>query len=107
MKMAKATKDDIHRTVRFMQFIEEYLDYGTHTPENEEIEEESIELTEETFVEKLRELWGGRFRPNGVDCAWGRVVWGCDVLIDNVCDPNADTLEWKPEYAAKLAATEG
>ena len=32
-------------------------------------------------------------------------MFGCDILIDNVCDPNADTLEWKPEYAEKLAAS--
>lgn len=103
MKMAKASKDDIDRCCKFFQFVEEFMEYGTHTPQNDEYEEESIDLTDEAFVERLRTMWGGRFRPNGVDCAWSRVVFGCDILIDNVCDPNADTLEWKPEYAAKLA----
>jgi hypothetical protein len=104
MKMAKASKDDIQRCIKFFQFLEEFMEYGTHTPENDECEEDSIDLSPEEFTEKLRELWGGRFKPAGVDCAWTRVVFGCDILIDNVCDPNADTLEWKPEYAEKLGA---
>ncbi|MBL8815993.1 MAG: hypothetical protein JNL58_08170 [Planctomyces sp.] len=103
MKMAKASKDDIEKTIKFFQFIEEFMEYGTHTPENHDAEEESIDLTDEDFVERLRAFWGGRFQPAGVDASWRRVVFGCDVLIDNVCDPNADTLEWKPEYAEKLA----
>ncbi|TWU15051.1 hypothetical protein [Allorhodopirellula heiligendammensis] len=102
MKMARASKDDLDRMIAFMQFIEEFMDYGTHTPQNDEYEEESIELTDEGFAERLRELWGRRFGHHGVDIAWSRVVFGCGVLIDNVCDPNADTLEWKPELAAKI-----
>ena len=104
VKMAKATKDDIERCRKFFQFVEEFFEYGTHTPESDEFEEESIDLTDEDFVGRLREMWGGRFRPAGVDCSWSRVVYGCDILIDNVCDPNADTLEWKPEYDEKLGA---
>ncbi len=102
MKMARASKDDLDRMIAFMQFIEEFMDYGTYTPENDEVEEESIDLTDEAFVERIRELWGRRFGHHGVDGAWARVVFGYGVLIDNVCDPNADTLEWKPELAAKL-----
>ncbi len=106
MKMAKADADDFQRCIRFFQFIEEFMEYGTHTPENDDVEEESIDLDDEKFVEMLRKMWGGRFKPAGVDCAWSRVVFGCQILIDNVCDPNADTLEWKPELAALLAAAE-
>ncbi len=106
VKMAKASKDDIDRCRKFFQFVEEFMEYGTHTPENDEVEEDSIDLTDEMFVEKLREMWGGRMvRRPGVDTSWNRVVWGCDILIDNVCDPNSDVLDWKPEYAEKLAAS--
>lgn len=105
VKMAKASKEDIQKTIAFFRFIEEFMEYGTHTPENDEVEEESIDLSDEDFVERLRAMWGCRFKPAGVDCSWSRVVFGCDILIDNVCDPNADTLEWKPEYAEKLAAS--
>lgn len=34
----------------------------------------------------------------------GRVLYGYRVLVDNACDPNADTLEWKPEIAAAMEA---
>lgn len=107
MKMAKATKDDIQKTIEFFRFIEEFMEYGTHTPENEETEEESIDLTDEQFVERLRKLWGGRFRPVGVDCAWSRVVFGCDMLINNACDPDADTLELRPDWAKLIAEPDG
>jgi len=106
MKMAKADKDDFEKVIAFFRFIEEFMEYGTHTPENDEEEEESIELDAEKFVEMLRKMWGGGFKPAGVDCSWCRVVFGAQLLIDNVCDPNADTLEWKPQYAALLAAAE-
>jgi hypothetical protein len=101
MKMAKASKEDIQKTIDFFRFIEEFMEYGTHTLENEETEE-SIELDEQKFVEMLRELWGGRFKPPGVDCSWSRVVLGCDILIDNVCDPELDYLEWHPDFKKAL-----
>lgn len=103
MKIAKASKEDIDRCVKFFQFVEEFMEHGTHTPEGSE---DTIDLEDEQFIERLRKLWGGRFEPPGVDCSWRRVVFGCDILIDNVCDPDADTLEWKPELAAKLGEEE-
>ena len=103
MKMAKASSDDVDKVIAFFHVIEEYMDYGTHTPENPDVEEESIDLDPERFVELLRERWGRRFGPCGVDAAWSRVVHGYQVLVDNCCDPNAETLEWKPEIAEKLA----
>lgn len=107
MKMAKASKDDIRKVIEFFRFIEEFMEYGTHTPDNEEIEEDSIDLTDEKFVEMLRALWGGRFKPAGVDCMWSRVVFGCDMLIDNCCDPDVDVLEWKPELAQLIDPPDG
>lgn len=48
------------------------------------------------------EKLGEWVRKNHVWC--GRVVYGFGVVVDNACDPNADTLEWKPEIAAAIAA---
>jgi hypothetical protein len=28
---------------------------------------------------------------------WRRVVWGCEILIENCCDPNLDYLALRPE----------
>lgn len=107
VKMAKASPDDIQKVREFFQFLEEYFEYGTHTPESEEFEEESVDLTPEQFVELLGRKWGGRFKPAGVDAAWSRVVFGCEILIQNVCDPDADTLEWKPSIAKQIEPPEG
>lgn len=107
MKMAKASEDDFQKTIEFLQFIDEWMEYGTCTEKSDgddDDDHEPVKLTEEQFVERLRKMWGGRFRPPGVDCSWSRVVHGAKVLIDNVCDPDADTLEWKPELRAKLQA---
>lgn len=100
MKMAKASKDDIQRCILFFQFVEEYFEEGTHTPSDTD---EPERLTESDFVDRLREMWGGRWKPPGVDCAWGRVVFGCNILIDNVCDPAKDVLELRPDLASAAA----
>jgi hypothetical protein len=107
IRMARADAEDVDRVIKFFQLIEEYMEYGTYTPPNDEIEEESIELTDETFIEKLRELWGGRLSQRaGVDSAWPRVVYGYQVLHDNVCDPSKDYLDWEPHIAAQLVDSE-
>jgi hypothetical protein len=107
VKMAKADKDDIDKCIKFFRFIEEFMEYGTYTEPNDEVEEESIELDDEKFIEMLRKMWGGQFKPAGVDCSWSRVVFGCDILIDNVCDPDASTLEWHPDFAKELEPPKG
>jgi len=100
--MAKASADDIDCLINFFRFVDEFMEYGTHTPENDELEEESIELTDTAFVERLRKLWGGRFKPPGVFGSWSRVVQGCEILIRECCDPNLDHLEWRPDVKAFL-----
>jgi hypothetical protein len=102
MKMAKASKDDLRRVREFMDAVEEYLDYGTYTKPDDECEEESVDLTPSEFAELVRD----QFSRGLVRACWRRVVYGCDILIDEVCDPAADTLEWKPEIAKLLAEVE-
>ena len=34
--------------------------------------------------------------------SFGRIVCDCEVLIDNVCDPELDYLEYKPEIKAAI-----
>jgi hypothetical protein len=105
--MAKASKDDIQKVIAFFRLIEEYLEHGTYTLESEEGDEEAIELSQEQFIELLRKMWGGRFRPAGVDCMWSRVVFGCDMLIDNCCDPASDCLELRQDWAKAIDPPEG
>lgn len=100
--MAKASKDDIRRVREFMDAVEEYLDYGSFTKPDEECEEETVDLTPSEFAEMVRDQFGVGL----VGACWRRVVGGCDLLIDQVCDPTAETLEWKPEIAKLLAEVE-
>jgi hypothetical protein len=104
MKMAKSSKDDVRKVIAFFRFIEEFMEYGTHTPENEEFEEDSIDLTDEQFVEMLRKMWGGRFKPAGVDCMWMPVVFGYDVLVENCCDDDSDVLELRSDWTEAIEA---
>ena len=93
------------KTCKFFNMIEEFIEYGTHTPENDDYEEESIELDDAKFVELVRSMYGGRFKPDGVDVAWRRVVFGCDILIDNCCNPDEGHLAFKPEIRKLLEPT--
>lgn len=100
VKLAKASKDDIQRVIAFFHVIEEYMEYGTFTPESEGFEEDSIDLDPYAFVRLLRGHWNGR---EGVEASWMRVVNGCDVLIDNVCDPDVEVLELRKDWAEVIA----
>lgn len=60
------------------------------------------ELEQQVKDAQSDEKLGEWVRKNHVWC--GRVVYGFRVLVDNACDPDKDTLEWKPEIAAAIAA---
>jgi hypothetical protein len=98
--MAKADKEDIDRVTAFFVMLEEAIEYGTFTLENPDEEEVSEDVDAERIVELIRGAWGER--GPGVGPSWRRVVMGCAVLIDNCCDPDADTLEWRPDLRAFL-----
>lgn len=100
MKMAKADKEDIDRVTAFFLMLEEAIEYGTFTRPNPDEEEVSEDVDAERIVELIRGAWGER--GPGVGPSWRRVVMGCAVLIDNCCDPDADTLEWRPDVRAFL-----
>ncbi len=75
LKMAKATDADVEAVRNF------FLD-----PEMK-IEDWEADIEEEWIREEF----------NQVGHRWQRVVEGYPILRDNVCDPNLDYLEWKPE----------
>jgi hypothetical protein len=100
VKIAKADKEDIDRLTAFFFMLEEMIEYGTYTQPNPDEEDVSEEVDDERMVELIRAAWGER--GPGVGPSWRRVVLGCAVLIDNCCDPNADTLEWRPDVRAWL-----
>jgi hypothetical protein len=101
VRMAKASEDDFKKTIAFFQFVEEYR---TYTPDRDA---EPVRITGGRFLELLQKLWGGRFKPPGVDACWSRVVFGCQILIENVCDPDKNYLDWKPEFVKLIEPAEG
>ena len=102
MKQAKASEEDLDRTIEFFQIIEEFMDNGTYTAPNDTADDETRYLTDEEFVELLRKKWGGRFKPVGVDASWSRIVFGYQVLVKNACNPTLDYLEWREDIASFL-----
>lgn len=98
MKMAKASKEDLDQVRQFFDMLEEVIEYGTFTKPDDDSED----ISDEQFVSLIRKAWNTR--GEGVGTAWRRVVYGCDILIDNCCDPAADTLEWRPDIAAMMEA---
>lgn len=111
MQMAAASREDVERVMDFFRIIEEFMEYGTHTPESDEVEEDSNDLTDEQFVELLRKKWGGRFQPPGVDGSWRRVVHGFQVVFDNCCDKESDVLalrkDWQEAFSSQSQAASG
>lgn len=102
VKMAKASKEDMDRVRRFMEMIEEVMEHGTYTEPDDDDEEESEPVGTERLFELIEDAWNPT--GQGVGTSWRRVVYGCEILIDNACDPDADTLEWRPDLKALMEA---
>lgn len=80
LQMAKAPAEEWEKVMKFVNELESELKY--HEKTNDELGE-----------------WVRKNAP-----PMTRTVFGYSVLVDNCCDPNADTLQWKPEIAAAMAA---
>lgn len=95
MRMAKASKDDFRvmwSLWRAQQMLEQA--WATDNPEARE------ERCKAIILGRMNQIGGG----------FMRVVMGCEMLIDNCCDPSVDTLAYKPLHGAApelLAALKG
>lgn len=79
MTMAKASKEEWEAVMRFARELDEEIKHPEKT---------DTELRE--WIEKAPSLF--------------RVVFGYQVIVDNACDPDSDTLAFKPEIAAAMGA---
>ena len=98
VKMARASDADCDAVRNFMQFIDEWMEYGTFTENAGTEPATSVYLTESEFQEKLKDLW-----ENAVNRSYGRVVHGHQILRDNCTDPTCDVLEFRREIRDALA----
>jgi len=102
MKMARATGDDFERVMRFFQMLEEVVEYGTYTPPDDENEEVSEDVDDARLSELIHEAWNTT--GPGVGSAWRRVVFGGQLAIDQLTDPNCRHLEIRPDIAKAMEA---
>lgn len=99
MKMAKATKEDIDNMRLFYQVLEAYFrdgcEYKSMFDHFSDSELERIKTVfnseDELDFHELCSL-GYNYLLNG----FFRIHFGYEVLLDNACDDNQDTLEFKP-----------
>jgi len=118
MRMAKADNDDFETTHNFLQACEMFWDnrnrYSLKETECEwheldDDDEDKIELIrirrmladEEGVSEKridnrlvIYEFIKRKYKQ--CDCNWRRVTFGAQILIDSVCDPQKDYLDYSP-----------
>jgi hypothetical protein len=100
MKMAKAGDDNIRLMSEFFEFLERYAENAESLLDDED------GLDYEDVVDRINTEFSRLTRRATVAGAWRRVVWGFQILRDNCCDPDANTLEWNPELKALIEAAE-
>lgn len=107
VKMAKASKDDVDRLIKFFEWLETVCDEGVDNSKPYDEESDSYpEIEDDEAMEAIKAEFSRWTRRPTVAGSWRRVVWGFATLCDNVCDPSSDVLEWKPEIKAILEQAE-
>lgn len=127
--VAKATKDEFDRVWSFLHPMEALFDGRSFFSSGEEdwrdwddddkdkkmlleIEKELIEGSEACWDDGhpdnrliLYEFMKRKFRKANYSGSIGRILFDCQTLIENACDPNLDYLEFKPSimYAERNA----
>lgn len=93
--MAKASKEEIQACMDFANSLESLINYGVlHDAPDGTAEDYSDERLAE-FVRTFCKRW-----------SLFRVTFGYQVLVDNCCDPDEDTLEWRKDVAALIEKAE-
>ena len=105
VKMARATEEDVKVLREFLEWLENYSEYGTDSRKEYDGDADSYPvIDDEAALEFIREQFSRFRRTRNVGMVWNRVVYGYSVLHDNCCDPEKDYLDWKPELRAVIDA---
>lgn len=88
MKQAKPTAAESLAFLRFMQGLESIIESASIV--NEDDEDVAIE-NDGDLSEWLFREW------QAIGPIWQRVFYAGQTCIENACDPNATTLEWRDE----------
>ena len=104
MKMAKASEDDVQRLVKFMEFLETYVEEGVDNRDPEI--DDPPQIDDEAAMDIIREEFSRFTRRANVMGSWRRIVWGFSVLADNCCDPDSNVLEWSADLRKLIESSE-
>jgi hypothetical protein len=105
MKMARASNDDIKKLEDFLEWLENYCEYGTNLNELDE-NDDPVEIDDEDAMAIIQTEFSRWTRRATVMASWRRIIWGFRVLLDNCTDPDAACLEWKPELKTLIENSE-
>jgi|SRR6185369_3301398 len=97
MKMARASKHEIQACNAFAQNLESLIEYGMLADDNGD--DAKPDWSDERLGKYVR-AWCEKY-------SLFRVVFGYQVLLDNCCDPDATTLEWRKDLAEIVQKLEG
>lgn len=109
MQLAKASKEDIEKMSQFFNQWELMEAQNWIFDPEDGWDEELIEEMENYLSHKFIDSWGDvntdqiklaffKKWAKELDWRWRRVVIGCEVLIDNCCDPDKDVLALHPKF---------
>lgn len=118
MRMAKADNEDFETTNRFLQTCEMFWDnrerYSFIDKEGEWVDWDDEDEDKQYFLKVRKELAEEedcdpehvdnrllvyeviKRRYKQCDCNWRRVVFGAQILIEDVCDPQESHLAYSP-----------
>jgi hypothetical protein len=111
MRMAKAPKEHVDRLRIWLQFTDELSKIDPeYKKEWESFKEDWSEDEDFQPIIKHCQDENGRFVypyyfdyfQSNISYIHMRIIFGYEVLIDNVCDPELDYLEFKPELKKLL-----
>jgi hypothetical protein len=117
IKVAKATADEFNRVRSFVEAMEALFDGRgffaadwRDWPDDDEDKKlmrkivTEMEYDEEDDMVVL-EFVKRKFRKANFSGSFGRILFNCETLIDNCCDPELDYIEFKPSimYAERDA----
>ena len=124
MKVAKADQEEFDKVYNFINVMEALFDdRGWHSHEEDwrDWDDEDpdkqllLEIEKEVKESDGENIWDGvdnrlilyefikrKWQSANYSGSFGRIVCNADVLIDNVCDPELDYLEYKPDIKEVL-----
>jgi hypothetical protein len=115
MRMAKAPQEHVDRLRVWMQFNDELMKIDPLYYSEWEIFKEDWSEDEDytNIIKELEdeeghfswELYASYYQRN-ISHIYGRILWGFEVLVENVCDPDLDYLDYKSELKKLMEGNE-